>query len=174
MKYFDVVDEKDEVIGSATAQECHRDPRLMHRVVHFTLVDGTNQKILITKRSPNVKFDSGMWCFPGEHVLKGEDFPAAVFTGLQDELGMKVGIAIGEYCHTIFHSDTQTELARFFVGYYTDEKIEPDPAEISEVKWVSLRELRSNKDAYSKMTQYWIEKADWDEILRFTKAYLSD
>lgn len=165
MKYFDIVNEQDEVIGSATAAECHQDPTLIHRVVHFTLVDGRNKKILITKRSPHVKFDSGLWCFPGEHVLQGEDAPGAVFKGLQNELGVSLSMGIGEYCHTIFHSDTQTEFARFFVGYYVDEVLIPNSEEISEVKWVTLDELRRDRDTFSKMTQHWVDHANWDKIL---------
>lgn len=72
MKYFDIVNEQDEVIGERTAVECHADPKLIHRVVHFTLVDKENKKILISQRSFEVKFDSGKWCFMGEHVLSGE------------------------------------------------------------------------------------------------------
>jgi isopentenyldiphosphate isomerase len=79
MKIFDVVNEQDQVTGSATAQECHSNPKLIHRVVHFTLVDGIKEKILISQRALDVKFDSGKWCFMGEHLLRGDDYPTAVF-----------------------------------------------------------------------------------------------
>lgn len=172
MKYFDVVNEVDQVIGSATSVERHSNPKLIHRVAHFTVVDGLQQKILISKRSLNVKFDSGLWCFMGEHLLKGDDYPTAVFRGIEDELSLKENEGLGEWCHIIFRQNKQTEFARFFVVYYQQGEIEPNPAEINQLKWVTLRELRANKDHYSIMTQYWIEHANWDEIMRFTKAFI--
>ena len=36
---LDIVNEDDEVLGQATKAECHKDPKLMHRTVHFTLID---------------------------------------------------------------------------------------------------------------------------------------
>ena len=36
---FDVVNEQGEVIGRATREECHANPTLIHRTVHYTLVD---------------------------------------------------------------------------------------------------------------------------------------
>lgn len=172
MKYFDIVNEDDIVIGSATSVECHSNPKLIHRVAHFTVVDGLQQKILISQRSPNVKFDSGLWCFMGEHLLKGDDYPTAVFRAIEDELNLKENEGTGEKCHTIFRQDNQTEFARFFIVYYQQGEIEPNPAEIAKLKWITLEELRANKDQYSEMTQYWIEHANWDEIMRFTKAFI--
>lgn len=172
MKYFDVVDEEDFVVGVATDVECHSNPQLIHRVVHFTVIDGLQQKILISQRSPNVKFDSGIWCFMGEHVLQGDDYPTALYRGIEDELGLTENEGAGEWCHTLFRQEKQTEFARFFVVYYQRGDIQPNPAEISQLKWVTLEELRANKEQYSKMTQYWIEHADWNEIMRFTKAFI--
>lgn len=172
MKYFDVVNEVDEIIGSATSVECHSNPKLIHRVAHFTLVDGITEKILISQRSSNVKFDNGMWCFMGEHLLQGDDYPVAVFRGLKDELEFDGGEGVGEKCHTLFRQPNQTEFARFFIAYYKDGEIKPNPAEISQIKWISLEELKRNNDDYSEMTQYWIDHADWDEIMRFTKAFI--
>lgn len=171
MKYFDIVNEKDQVIGSATSVECHSDPKLIHRVAHFTVVDGLQQKILISQRSQNVKFDSGLWCFMGEHLLKGDDYPTAVFRAMKDELKSSQNEGASEWCHTIFHQEKQTEFARFFVVYYQQGKIDPNPVEIAQLKWITLEELRASKEQYSSMTQYWIEYANWDEIMRFARAF---
>lgn len=170
---FDLVNEHDEVIGSATVQECHSNPKLIHRVAHFTLVDGINEKILISKRSADVKFDSGKWCFMGEHLLQGDDYPTAVFRGVKEELGLTLNWGCGEKCHTIFHSEKQTEFARFFIVYYKHGEIKPNPVEIKNIKWITLEELMSNKKTYSQMTQYWLENCNWQEIMSFSKAVLS-
>ena len=172
MKYFDIVNEQDEVIGSAPAQECHSNPKFIHRVVHFTLVNELNGQILITQRPPDVKFDGGKWCFMGEHLLQGDDYPTAVFRGACDELGLcvnnDISLAAGEWCNTIFRSEKQTEFARFFFIYYESGKIIANPIEIVQTKWISRDELFENKQEYSHMTQYWIGHIDWE---RFARMY---
>lgn len=173
MKYFDVVNEEDQIIGSASSVECHSNPKIIHRVAHFTVVDGLQQKILISQRSPNVKFDSGLWCFMGEHLLRGDDYPTAAYRGIKDELNLNQDEGIGEWCHTIFHQEKQTEFARFFVVYYKEGKINPNPSEISQMKWITIEELKGNKEQYSKMTKYWIEHANWNKIMRFTKSFIA-
>jgi isopentenyldiphosphate isomerase len=172
MKYFDVINEDDQVIGSATSVECHSNPKLIHRVAHFTLIDGVRQKILISLRSPDVKFDGGQWCFMGEHLLQGDDYPTAVFRGVKDELSLHHNEGAGEWCHTIFYQEKQTEFARFFAVYYTEGKIEPNPAEIAQFKWITIEELKANKEQFSKMTKYWIEHVNWDEITRFSQSFM--
>ncbi|MFZ1721077.1 MAG: NUDIX domain-containing protein [Microgenomates group bacterium] len=172
MKYFDIVNAADEVIGSASSVECHSNPNLIHRVVHFTVVDGVQRKILVSQRSPDVKFDSGLWCFMGEHLLKGDRYPTAVYRGLKNELSLIENEGIGEWCNTIFRQEKQTEFARFYVVYYEKGEIVPNPAEISQLKWITLEELRAKKQSYSKMTQYWIEHADWDDIMRFVTVFI--
>ena len=165
MKYFDVVNEHDEVVGSATSVECHSNPSLIHRVVHFTLIDQLNKKILISQRSPNVKFDRGMWCFMGEHVLKGDEYQDALLRGLKDELGFGGNFEIRDCGHAIFHQEKQTELARFFVAFYKEGNITPNQAEILSVEWINIQDLRKNVLEYSTMTQYWIDKVNWVELL---------
>lgn len=164
MKYFDIVNENDEVIGKRTAKECHFDPNLIHRVVHFTLIDTKNRKVLITQRSPEVKFDSGMLCFMGEHVLSDEDYFYTLGKGLKDELGIQEHQA-GEHAHHIFTYDQQTEFVRFFLVYWENQEIKINQSEIVDYKWLSLNELRTNKANYSKMTQHWIEAVDWEKVM---------
>lgn len=164
MKYFDIVTEQDEVIGKRTAVECHANPDLVHRVVHFTLVDRQNKKILISQRSFEVKFDSGKWCFMGEHVLSGETYEDAVQKGVKDELGVNCR-NFSEAAHKIFSYATQTEFVRFFLVDWNGETISPSSAEIVDIKWLSQDELLAGKDTYSEMTQHWVEVINWKTFL---------
>lgn len=163
MKYFDIVTEQDEVIGRKTAQECHADPSLIHRVVHFTLINPKAKKVLISQRSFDVAFDSGLWCFMGEHVLTGSTYAETVQKGVKNELGFspQIIIEVGAY---IFSYATQTELVRFFVVSWNGEELKPDSSEIIATQWVTLAELRKTKKKYSTMTQHWIDAVEWDEL----------
>ncbi len=160
-KLFDIVNTNDQVIGIKTAAECHADPQLIHRVVHFTLFDPKTKKFLIAQRSFEVKFDSGIWCFMGEHVLSGESYESTLKKGIADELGITSDFSFVETAHNVFTYATQAEFVRFFVVNWNGEKIQINKTEIIDYKWISLKELLAEKNTYSKMTQYWIENTNW-------------
>lgn len=163
-KLFDVVNKQDEIIGAATAQECHSNPKLIHRTVHFTLFDPKTNKILITQRSFDVTFDSGKWCFMGEHVLSGESYLDALIKGVGDELDIPSPIISIELAHTVFSYANQTEFIRFFIISWNGSTIHINQNEIIDYKWVTLLELQKNKNSYSKMTKHWIESVDWESL----------
>lgn len=163
MKIFDIVDKDDSIIGTATAEKCHSDPKLIHRAIHFTLVDRPAQKILITQRSYQVKFDSGKLCFPGEHVLSGETYQNTVKKGVKNELGF-VPKKFKEFGRTIFRYDKQREMARFFVAYWKGEEINYDEKEIIAIRWLDLNSLIAGKNNYSAITKFWVEHIDWEKV----------
>ena len=83
---FDVVNERDEVVGRARRSEVHR-LGLQHRAVHV-LVFNARGEIFLQKRS--MKKD----CFPGAwdssssgHLDSGEDYDACAVRELREELG---------------------------------------------------------------------------------------
>jgi isopentenyldiphosphate isomerase len=157
---FDVVNEQDEVIGQAPRSECHANPALMHRTVHFTLLDTKNHQLLITQRSLRKDVDAGQWCFLGEHILSGENYPEAVLRGVKEELGVQLH-SCGEYAHHIFSYSHQREFVRFFLVDWNGENIHADPQEIIDYRWVTLSHLLKHQADYSTMTQYWIAHAAW-------------
>ena len=86
---FDVVNERDEIIGARPRSEVHR-LRLKHRAVHV-LVFNTRGEVFLQKRS--MKKD----CFPGAwdssasgHLDRGESYDACAVRELQEELGLRV------------------------------------------------------------------------------------
>ena len=78
---FDVVNEKDEVIGTAPREECHSNPGLIHHTVHFTLIDRKKKRVFLTQRSFKKEHDAGKYCFLGEHMLSGESYEDALKRG---------------------------------------------------------------------------------------------
>ena len=84
---FDVVNDRDEVVGRNTRAEVHR-LALQHRAVHI-LVFNSRGEIFLQKRS--LKKD----CFPGAwdssaagHLDCGEDYDACAVRELREELGI--------------------------------------------------------------------------------------
>jgi isopentenyl-diphosphate delta-isomerase type 1 len=86
---FDVVNERDEVIGTGTRSEVHR-LGLMHRATHV-LVFNKQGKIFLQKRSMKKDRQPGMWDSSASgHVDRGEDYDSCVVRELQEELGLRV------------------------------------------------------------------------------------
>lgn len=161
---FDIVNENDEVIGTATREECHNNPNIIHRVVHFTLFDKENSSVLFTKRSLKKKFDAGKSVFLGEHVLTGETYEDAVIRGVKEELGIDLK-EVKYFCTTSFEQPDQTEIAKFYLVYWDHRKMKFDFDEVEDIWWVKAKNLRNYNDNVGYMTRYWIENIDWNKVL---------
>jgi 16S rRNA (adenine1518-N6/adenine1519-N6)-dimethyltransferase len=85
---FDVVNDRDEIVGRQSRREVHR-LGLKHRAVHVVLFNGRGE-IFLQKRS--MKKD----CFPGAwdssasgHLDVGESYDACAVRELREELGLE-------------------------------------------------------------------------------------
>ncbi len=163
MEILDVVNERDEVIGHATRDECHSNPSLMHRTVQFTIVDKENGTVLLTQRSFKKDHDSGKFCFLGEHILSGESYEEAIVRGVEEELKISVK-EFKEIGSKTFEYDTQKELVKFFIAYYDGGEIEYDSREMEGIYWIPISEIGKCKKDISSMTKFWINLVDWFKV----------
>ncbi|HTX22196.1 MAG TPA: NUDIX domain-containing protein [Candidatus Aquilonibacter sp.] len=86
---FDVVNERDEVIGAQPRSEVHA-RGLLHRAVHV-LVFNSRGEIFLQKRSMKKDRQPGVWdssC--SGHVDSGENYDETTVRELREELGLKV------------------------------------------------------------------------------------
>jgi 16S rRNA (adenine1518-N6/adenine1519-N6)-dimethyltransferase len=86
---FDVVNERNEVIGQRTRGEVHA-RKLLHRAVHIFIINRKGE-IFLQKRShlkdiAPLKWDSSA----AGHLDAGEDFATAAMRELHEELGVRV------------------------------------------------------------------------------------
>jgi isopentenyldiphosphate isomerase len=85
---FDVVNERDEVVGRARRSEVHR-LGLMHRATHV-LVFNSRGEVFLQKRSLNKDRQPGLWDSSSSgHLAAGEDYDACAVRELGEELGWK-------------------------------------------------------------------------------------
>lgn len=85
---LDVVDENNEVIGSAPYAEVYQQ-RLNHRIVHV-LIFNEKGEVFLQQRSAKKTFCPGHWVTSaGGHVQKGESYEEAALRELQEELGVR-------------------------------------------------------------------------------------
>ena len=84
---FDIVNERDEVVGQAPRSEVHRQ-KLWHRAVHV-LVFNARGEIFLQKRSLLKDTAKGKWDSSSSgHVDSGEDYDICAVRELREEIGL--------------------------------------------------------------------------------------
>jgi len=86
---FDVVNERDEVVGRAPRREVHR-TGLMHRAIHVFIFNARGE-IFLQKRSMSKDSSPGRWDSSASgHLDSGEDYDACAVRELREEIGLIV------------------------------------------------------------------------------------
>lgn len=84
---FDVIDENDQVVGTATRSEVHA-RNLMHRAVHVFVLN-RNGDLWLQKRSLKKDKNPGVWdSSVSGHLDSGEDYLKAAIRELHEEIGI--------------------------------------------------------------------------------------
>jgi isopentenyldiphosphate isomerase len=84
---FDVVNERDEVIGRQTRAEVHR-RGLLHRAVHVLVFNSAGQ-VFLQKRSMTKDRQPGLWDSSASgHVDSGEEYDACALRELREEISL--------------------------------------------------------------------------------------
>ena len=84
---FDIVDERDEVVGQRTRREVHQ-LGLLHRAVHV-LVFNARGEVFLQKRSMTKDKSPGLWDSSASgHVDAGEAYDATAARELREEIGL--------------------------------------------------------------------------------------
>ncbi len=138
---FDIVNDKDEVIGQERRSVVHR-KGLFHRGVHIWLFmpDG---KLLIQRRTEDRPHAPGaLDCSVSEHVKAGEDYLSAARRGLREELGLE-GIDLEPVIKfRMEYGPNDNEISELFQGRLTDPgRVHFDPQEVASVEAASTEEL---------------------------------
>jgi len=86
---FDVVNERDEVIGKAPRKEVHA-RGLWHRAVHV-LVFNARGEVFLQKRSLKKDIAAGKWDSSASgHLDSGEDYDACAVREVREEIGLRL------------------------------------------------------------------------------------
>lgn len=89
-EHFDIVNDRDEVIGQAPRSEVHR-RKLLHRAVHV-LVFNSRGELFLQQRSLAKDDFPGAWdSSSAGHVTAGDDYDLTVIREVAEELGVELG-----------------------------------------------------------------------------------
>jgi len=132
---FDIVDESDSVVGSASRREVHR-TGLLHRSTHLLVFDSRG-RVLLQKRSNEKDTFPGRWdSSVSGHVDSGEGYDTCVVREAFEEIGVDLKVAP----ERVFKIDACEETANEFTWVYrhcSDGPFAISEEEISEVRWFS-------------------------------------
>ena len=130
---FDIVNERDEVIGRAPRKEVHA-RGLWHRAIHV-LVFNARGEIFLQKRSMLKDIAKGKWdSSTSGHVDKGEDYDTAAVRELSEE----IGLVVPQTPRRLFKIDSCKETGWEFCWIYRCESEGPfvlHPEEIETGDW---------------------------------------
>lgn len=134
---FPIVNENGETIGSATRSECHSGSFLLHPVVHLHIFNEKDE-LYLQKRSMNKDVQPGKWdTAVGGHIDLNETVLEALHREVFEELNISSFKPQFAFRY-VFQSDVEKELVNSFITYYSGS-IDPNPIEISEGKFWSLK-----------------------------------
>jgi isopentenyl-diphosphate delta-isomerase len=130
---FDVVNDRDEVIGRQTRDEVHR-LGLKHRAVHVLVFNGRGE-FFLQKRSLKKDTFPGAWdSSTSGHLDQGEDYDAGAVRELREE----IGLVITRAPERLFRIEACEDTGQEFVWVYHLESEGPftlHPAEIETGAW---------------------------------------
>lgn len=89
LEILDSVDKSGRILGQATGDEFHRNPKLIHRVVHCWIFNKKGQ-LLWQQRSLTKKLSPGKWDMScGGHIPHNEQPKDTLKQELHEELGIE-------------------------------------------------------------------------------------
>ena len=155
---YDVVDEKDQVIGQATRREIHQ-RSLLHRSIHILVFNSENE-VFLQKRSMAKDENPGLWdTSSAGHVDSGETYDDCAHRELWEELGIKAVLKPLdkiEACEETYQEHVQV----YTCGTNAAIKINMD--EISEGKYCDLRiiesEVQNNPEQFTSSFKLILKK----------------
>lgn len=166
---FDIVNDRDDVIGQATRGECHQ-KNLKHRSVSVIAINSNNQ-IFLQKRSQTKDTLPGYWTLSATgHVDSGKDYQTTAVREVEEELGIKISPNDITSLDKIY-VDSVKEFNSSFVFRHSGP-FTLHPQEIESGQWMNLEKIiqqyhlgklkltpvtinnLTNKNIYKKLIEY--------------------
>jgi len=136
---FDVVNDRDEVVGQAPRSEVHR-RKLKHRAVHV-LVFNSHGELFLQKRSMQKDCFPGAWDSSASgHLDQGEPYDVCAVREVREELGVQLQAAPDR----LFRIEACEETGQEFVWVYHCRHEGPfnlHPEEIERGGWYAPAEI---------------------------------
>ncbi len=151
-----LVNDLDEVIGSANKIEAHRQG-LKHRAFSVMLFNRSGE-VLLQQRSLSKYHSPGLWANACcGHPRPGEGNIDAAVRRVQEELGIVVSLskfAVTEYEVDFEDGLTENEYVHIYIGEYNGG-LNPDQQEVVDYMWLPKQPLSGDIRRNSPKYTYW-------------------
>jgi len=154
---FDVIDEKDIVIGQEMRSIVHQ-RGLWHRGVHVLLFTQKG-KLLVQQRSKDrVHAPLALDCSVSEHVKAGENYFTAAMRGLKEEMCVEEIEIDPLVKFKMNYGPNDNEISELYKGIVDPATVRFDPVEIERIYYYSLKELQEMMGSKENNFSYWFEQ----------------
>lgn len=148
---FDVVDNADRVVGTATRGRVHAEG-LFHRAVHV-LIRNSAGRVFIQQRSMQKDSAPGKWDSSASgHLDSGEDYLDCAIREVREELGIRLA-QLREVGRLSASADTGNEFVRIYTGW-SEGPFTLHPTEIQDGRWIEpadlTREVQLSPDSFAR------------------------
>jgi len=153
-----LVDQNDNQTGIAEKLEAHQ-KGLLHRAFSIVIFDH-HGNMLLQKRALEKYHSAGLWtnaCC--SHPAPGEDTKEAAIIRLEKEMGFQTNIEKTFdilYKIELENGIIEHEFDHVFIGRWEGVP-KPDPSEVSDWKWISQEDLKSDLKLYPENYTYWFK-----------------
>jgi len=142
IEWLPIVNEKGEIKGKATREQCHQNKELMHPVVHVHIFNKSKQ-LYLQKRPENKKIQPGKWdTAVGGHISFGEKIEEGLTREIKEELNI-TDIDPKLAAKYIWESNVEKELVFMFLASY-DKEIKHNTEELEGGKFWTLNNINNN------------------------------
>lgn len=162
-EYVVLVNDENEVLGTASKADVHTDNTPLHRGFSLFLFD-KNGKLLLQQRSSGKKTWPLVWSNSvcGHPVLE-ETAVEAAKRRLSDELGIRteaVYEVLPDYRYRVSKDGVEeNELCPVLIGFFDGEPV-PNPDEVEAVRWIEWGTfLAEVKDGSAEYSPWCVEEA---------------
>jgi 16S rRNA (adenine1518-N6/adenine1519-N6)-dimethyltransferase len=146
---FDLINERDEVIGTVLRGQAHANPALLHRSVQV-LIFGAGGRLLLQRRSARKDLFPGYYCASASgHVAEGDDYAETAEREVREELGIALPLAYAG--KRLVYSPTETEMTALFLAR-SDGPFSFHPGETDGGAFFTLAELHAGREDTVPMT----------------------
>jgi len=169
-----LVDEGNRAVGAAPKQAIHRQG-LLHRAFSIFMVDERG-RILLQQRNLRKYHSGGLWANSCcGHPRPGERTVTAARRRLNEEIGVTDPLRFGffaRYQADLDHGMRENELVYVYFGRLKSQA-QPNPAEVAELEFVSLRDVSRRIKQKPKAFTHWMKhyvRHHYGEIARHIQA----
>lgn len=165
IEFFDIVNEKDEVVGKISENRQNTIKPSQLRFINI-IITNNDRKIVVPKRSSNRRIFPNCYDFSvGGHVNSGEKYEEAAYRELKEELGI-TNVNLLEVAYFSPYNSNSKTFQKVYILKYNNEITNYDQDGIEKLYYMTkeeVKELMNNKPNLFKTDYFVVMKYLFDK-----------